>query len=140
MGATRGTYLVWFSRWGFSAFGGLELMSTACPGVVKCYAPPDPAIPAPDGDDADAQQVASPVADGGEGGAAGAGAGAGAGESDTPIPPAPPAERVMVFDDLPDDYTVLRKATGGFFRIPPGFMYYEDQMLGKRYQVGVSFV
>ena len=112
-------------------------MSTACPGVVKCFHPPDPSL-APlggDGDDA----LTAPSLGGGGGGrvevAGGGSAGAGVAPSEEA---AAPSGRYMVFDDLPDDYTVLRKASGDYFRIPPGFMYYEDQMLGKRYQVGAS--
>ncbi len=45
--------------------------------------------------------------------------------------------REVSFHDLPPHLSALRIAAGEAFGINPGFVYYEDPTLNKRYQVRV---
>ena len=47
----------------------------------------------------------------------------------------PARVRQISFDDLPRHLSAMRIAAGEAFGINPGFVYYEDPMLKKRYQV-----
>ncbi len=50
-------------------------------------------------------------------------------------PSSPPRPLQLAFDDLPVHLTALRQAAGVAFGINPGYVFYEDSVLGKRYQV-----